>query len=112
MGVFKRSRFFTPCPLKFWEPAYERREAGFVVLTLEPRFVPSSKGSLHWKFKEAGTRAGLETHTIDNLAISGTRLVFQEVIFEQRKIRRNTKKCLTKMEKDYDLENGILVEID
>jgi hypothetical protein len=53
-----------------------------VVLTVERHFVPSSKGSLHWKFKEAGTRAGLETHTIDNLVISGTRLVFQEVIFE------------------------------
>jgi hypothetical protein len=36
MGEFKRSRFFTPPPLKFREPTYKRREAGFVVLIVEP----------------------------------------------------------------------------
>jgi hypothetical protein len=36
MGEFKRSRLFIPGPLKFRELAYERREAGFVVLAVEP----------------------------------------------------------------------------
>jgi hypothetical protein len=59
-----------------------------MVLAIEPRPMPSPKASSHWKVKEVGTRAGLETHPSDNLAVSGARLVFQEdVIFEQRKIR-------------------------
>jgi hypothetical protein len=58
-------------------------------------------------------RAGLETHTSDNLAVSGVRLVFKEkVILEQRKIRRNAKKCIAKMDEDSDLENGIRIEMD
>jgi hypothetical protein len=58
-------------------------------------------------------RAGLETHTSDNLAVSGVRLVFKEkVILEQRKIRRNAKKCITKMDEDSNLENGIRIEMD
>jgi hypothetical protein len=58
-------------------------------------------------------RAGLETHTSDNLAVSGVRLVFKEkVILEQRKIRRNAKICITKMDKDSNLENGIRIEMD
>jgi hypothetical protein len=84
MGEFKRNRFFTPRPLKVRELAYERREAEFMVLVVEPRPVPSPKGSLHRKVKEADTRAGLETHAPNNLAVSGTRLVLQEkVILEQ-----------------------------
>jgi hypothetical protein len=67
-----------------------------VVLVVKPRLVPSPKGTLHQKVKEAGVMAGLETHTPDNLVVSGTWLVFQEkVILEQRKVRRNAKKCFT-----------------
>jgi hypothetical protein len=75
MGEFKRSRIFTPQPLKFRESSYKRREAGFVVLILEPCPMPSLKGSLHRKVKDADARAGLESHAPD---VSGTRLVFQE----------------------------------
>jgi hypothetical protein len=81
-GEFKRGRFFTPRPLKFREATYERREAGFMVLVVEPRPVPSLKGSLHGKVKEAGVKAGLETHALGNLAVSSTRLVFKNVILE------------------------------
>jgi hypothetical protein len=49
-----------------------------MVLTVEPRLMPSPKGSLHWEVKEADVRADLETHTSDNLAVSGARLIFQE----------------------------------
>jgi hypothetical protein len=38
---------------------------------------PSLKGSLHWKVKEASARAGLETHTPNNLVVSGARLISQ-----------------------------------
>jgi hypothetical protein len=112
MGEFKRSRFFTPWPLKFRKPTYETGDAAFVVLTVEPRHVPSPKGSLHWEVKEVGVRAGLETHTTDNLEVSGAQLIFQEVIFEQRKVRGNAKKCITNMDKDDDLKNGVRVEMD
>jgi hypothetical protein len=101
MGEIKRSRFFTPRPLKFRESAYKRREAGFMFLIVEPRYVPSPKVSLHRKVMEADTRAGLETHTPNNLVVSGTRLVLQEkVILEQMKLGgmpRNASQRWTKM---------------
>jgi hypothetical protein len=78
MGEFKRSRLFTLGPLKFRESAYERREVGSMLLALEPCLVPSPKGSLHMKVKEVGTRAGLETHALDNLEVSDAQLIFQE----------------------------------
>jgi hypothetical protein len=75
--------------------------------------VPSPKGSLHQKVKEAGMRTGLETHAPDNLAVSDTWLVFQEkVVLKQGKIRWNAKKCFTEMDEDGDLKNGIRVEMD
>jgi hypothetical protein len=76
MGEFKRSEFFTSRPLKFRESAYKRREVGFMVLTVEPRPVPSPKESLYQKVKEADARVRLEAHALDNLVVSGTRLVF------------------------------------
>jgi hypothetical protein len=72
---FNRSRLFAPCPLVFRESAYEGREAGFMVLTIELGLVPSLKRSLHWEFKNATSRVSLETHTPDNLLVSGTRLI-------------------------------------
>jgi hypothetical protein len=40
-------------------------------------------------------------------------VVFQEkVVFEQRDIGQNAKKCFTEMDKDGDLKNIIRVEID
>jgi hypothetical protein len=84
-----------------------------MVLTVEPCPVPSPKGSLHRKVKETSVRAGLETHTPDNLAVCGTWLVCQEkVILEQWKVRRNSKQSFTKVNKDNDLKNGIRVEMD
>jgi hypothetical protein len=80
MGEFKRSRFFTPRPLKFRELAYKRREVGFMILTVEPRLMSSPKGNLHQKVKEADARAGLEAHAPENLAVCDTRLVFQEKV--------------------------------
>jgi hypothetical protein len=88
LGELKWGRFFTPRPLKFKAPANKRREAGFVILAVEPCPVQSPKVCLHRKVQEAGAWAGLETHATDNLAISDTLLVFQEkVILDQRKIR-------------------------
>jgi hypothetical protein len=56
---------------------------------------------------------GLETHTSNNLAVSGARLIFQEkVTLKKRNIRRNSKKCLIEMDEDGDLENGIRVKMD
>jgi hypothetical protein len=49
-----------------------------VVLVVEPGSIPSLKRALQMKIKEAGTRAGLEAYTPDNILIGGARLVFQE----------------------------------
>jgi hypothetical protein len=74
-----------------------------MVLVGEPRPVPSLKRSLHRKVEETGVRAGLETHTPDNLAVSGTQVVFQEkVILEQREIRWNAKNFFTEMDEGSD----------
>jgi hypothetical protein len=75
---FNRSWLFDPGPLVFRESAYEGRDVGFMVLTIEPAPVPSSKKSLHWEFEKDASRASLETHTPDNLSVSGTRLIFWE----------------------------------
>jgi hypothetical protein len=87
---FNRSRLFTPSPLVFRESAYKGREVGFMVLTIEPGPMPSSKRSLHWVFKKIASRVSLEIHTLDSLLVSGTRLIFQEkIMFEQRKVWRD-----------------------
>jgi hypothetical protein len=91
MREFERCGFFSPSPLKFKESAYKGWEAWFVVLTVEPRLVPSPKRGLHGKFKETNARAGLKTHTPNNLLVSGTWLIFEEkIILEQREIRRDS----------------------
>jgi hypothetical protein len=51
-----------------------------MVLTVEQGFVPSPKGSLHQKVKEASVRVDLETHTSDSLEVSGAQLVFQKKV--------------------------------
>jgi hypothetical protein len=76
MREFERCGFFSPSPLKFRESAYKGREAWFMVLIVEPHFVPSLKRGFHGKFKKADTRAGLKTHTPNNLLVSGTCLIF------------------------------------
>jgi hypothetical protein len=84
-----------------------------VVLAVAPHLMPSPKGSLHRKVEEAGVSVGVETHALDNLAVSGAQLVFQEkIILEQREIRWNANKCFTKMDEDGDLKNGIRVKMD
>jgi hypothetical protein len=113
MGEFERSRFFTPRPLKFRELAYKRRQTRFMVLAVEPHLMSSPKGSVHRKVKEADVRVGSETHAPNNLTVCGTQLVFNEkVILEQRKIRRNSNECFTKMDEDGDLKNRIRIEMD
>jgi hypothetical protein len=85
-----------------------------MVLAIEPSPVPFPKGGLHRKVNKAGVRAGLETPPPpNNLAVRGAQVVFQEkVVFEQRDIGQNAKKCFTEMDKDGDLKNIIRVEID
>jgi hypothetical protein len=62
------------------EPANKWRKAGFMVLIVELGSMPSPKRALQRKIKEADARAGLESHTPDNLPVGGARLVFQEKI--------------------------------
>jgi hypothetical protein len=81
-GEFKWGGFFTLCPLELWELTNKRREAGFMILIIEPCPMPSMKRCFQVKFMNAGTRTGLETHAPNNLSVSGTRLIFQEVVLK------------------------------
>jgi hypothetical protein len=56
---FEWSRLFTPGPLELGEPAYKVGEVGFMVLTVEPSFVPSSEGVFQGKIKKTSTRVSL-----------------------------------------------------
>jgi hypothetical protein len=56
---FKRSRLFTLGSLELGKLAYEGREAGFMVLIVEPCSMPSAKRIFQGEIKETSTRAGL-----------------------------------------------------
>jgi hypothetical protein len=95
------------------ELAHEGREAGFMILAIEPCLMPSSKRSFQGKIEEAITRAGLETYAPNNLLVGKTQLVFQEeVAFEKWGVGRNPKENLTKMDKNGDLKNGVRVKMN
>jgi hypothetical protein len=77
---FERSGLFTPCSSELEESANKRREAGLMVFTVKPCPAPSLKRGLNREFKEANVGSGLKTHTPNNIAVSDTRLIFQEKI--------------------------------
>jgi hypothetical protein len=90
LGDLKWSRLFAPSSLELGEPAYEWREASFMVLAIEPCHMPSLKRGFHEKIKEASTRVSLKTYAPNDLSVGGTRLILQEeIIFEQRDVGRN-----------------------
>jgi hypothetical protein len=78
--VFEWGRLFTLSPLKLRESANKRREARFMVLTVEPCPVPSQERSFHGKVKEASVRVGFKTCASNSLFIGSARLIFQEKI--------------------------------
>jgi hypothetical protein len=76
--------------LELGEPAYERREARFMVLAIEPCPVPSPKRGFQGKIEEASIRESLKAYAPNDLSIGSTRLILQEeIIFEQKKVWRN-----------------------
>jgi hypothetical protein len=56
---FEQSRFFTSSSLELEKSAYEGREVGFMLLTVEPCFMPSPERILQGEIKETSTREGL-----------------------------------------------------
>jgi hypothetical protein len=58
-------------------------------------------------------RVGLETYALNNLLVSGTRLILQEEVnFEKKKVRRNPNKNLTKMDENGDLNNRVRINMN
>jgi hypothetical protein len=58
-------------------------------------------------------RASLKTHAPNDLSVGGARLILQEeVIFEEREIRRNPEKSFTKMDENGDLKNRVGIEMN
>jgi hypothetical protein len=91
VGEFNSSRLFMPSALKLWELTHEGGEAGFMIFAIKPSHVPSLKRRFNRKVEEATKRTGLESNIFDNLSVIGSWLIFQkEVVFEQRKIWRNS----------------------
>jgi hypothetical protein len=91
LGELKWSQLFAPSSLELGEPAYERREARFMVLTIEPCPVTSPKRGFQGKIKEVSARASLKTYAPNDLSVGSTRLILQEeIIFEQREVWRNS----------------------
>jgi hypothetical protein len=75
LGELEWSRLFAPSSLELEELAYEWREAGFVVLTIEPCPVPSLKRSFQRMVEEASARMTLKTYALNNLLVGSTRLI-------------------------------------
>jgi hypothetical protein len=73
---FKWSRLLTPGSLELGELTYERGEAGFRILTVEPCSMSSPERIFQGKIKEASTRVGLEAYAPYNFPVGGARLVF------------------------------------
>jgi hypothetical protein len=117
LGKLEWSRLFASSIVELEESAHEGREAGFMILTIEPCPVPSLKRGFQGRIEEASTRAGLETYTPNNLPVHGTRQVLQEarlvhqeeVIFEKREVRRNPEESLAKVDESGDLKNEVRV---
>jgi hypothetical protein len=62
LGELEWSQLFAPSYLELGEPAYKWREAGFVVLAIEPCSMPSPEGSFQRKVEEANVRVGVKTY--------------------------------------------------
>jgi hypothetical protein len=75
VGELEWSRLFAPSSLELLEPAYEWREAGFMVLAIKPCPVPSLKRGFQGKVEEASVRVSLKTNTPNDLSVGGTRLI-------------------------------------
>jgi hypothetical protein len=63
LGELEWSRLFAPRSLELGDLAYEWREAGFMVLAIEPCPMPSLKRAFQGKIEEASVRASLKTYT-------------------------------------------------
>jgi hypothetical protein len=88
---FELSWLFIPGSLEVGESANKRGETGFMVLVVEPCAMPSPQGSFQRKVQKAGVRVGLKTYAPNDFSVCGTRLILQEkLVFEQRKVRRNS----------------------
>jgi hypothetical protein len=97
---FGRSRLFTLGSLELGELAYEGGAAGFMVLLVEPYFVPSPERIFQRKIMKTSTRVSLQANATYDFLVCNARLVFQEeIVFEQGKIWRNPKIGFTKVEK-------------
>jgi hypothetical protein len=91
LGEFEWSWLFTPSSLELGESTNKRREARFMVLAIESCPMPSPQGSFQGKVQNIGARVGLKTYAPNDFSVCGTRLILQEeLILEQRKVRRNS----------------------
>jgi hypothetical protein len=113
LGKFKWSRLFAPSVVKLGESAHEGREAGFMIISIEPCLVPSPNRSFQGKIEEANMRVSLETYAPNNLPVGGTQLVLQEkVVFKEREVRKNPEENFAKMDENGNLKNGARVDMN
>jgi hypothetical protein len=75
LGELEWSQLFAPSSLELGELAYERREAGFMVLAIDPFLVPSQKRGFQGNVEEASARVSLKTYAPNDLLVGGTQLI-------------------------------------
>jgi hypothetical protein len=101
-----------PSTIVLRELAYEGQEARFLVLVVEPRFMPSHERGFHREIQEASLRASLETDSTDNFLIISIGLLFQEELaFEQGDGGSHGKESLTQMHIDGDLKDRFRIKV-
>jgi hypothetical protein len=102
------SRLFAPSAIEFGESAdkgaHDSNNRTMSRAIPEERFLKEGRGSQH--------EGGLETYAPNDLSVGGTWLILQEVVFEERKVRRNLEENFTKMDENSDLKNRIRVKMN
>jgi hypothetical protein len=73
---FKWSGLFTPSSLELGESSHEGREARFMILIVEPCFVPSLERVLQGKVEKTSMRSSLLAYATYDFPICGARLIF------------------------------------
>jgi hypothetical protein len=87
-------------------------KAWFVIFAIKPLFIPTLERCFQWKSVEIAVQASLDANTVDDLPLGGARLVFQEVMFEERKIQKDGEIRLAQMDKDDNLKDRVWIQIN
>jgi ribosome-associated protein YbcJ (S4-like RNA binding protein) len=110
-----------PCPGRLLNPrvivlgvsANKGRQAGLVVLTIEPLGVPALERGFQRKGQETPVGLSLNADSAHHLVVGGAQLVLQEkVVLEEGEVRKDGEVSVTEMDKNGDLKKGDVIQMD